>query len=352
MRLRPSFDALLTSLKATQECFRVLLTTADQSPRDSFITDRLHNAVDELLARVAEAIEVVEQSPIVVVSSLNLSRARMALTLCNDRVNQIHQLFADFKSSQIVIELQELGRQRGREWPAWVLSFDNDLGKCQLAMNDLQESLADCWDKFCRLTALVSNPGTPQSPESTDALEYARRLYDTTIDWYKNADLKAQILLTLDGAFLTFMTTSIFSKSGPDLKTIVERLNQDYKVKVFLSFMCVTLVASIVCALFCLWSRTLFRKARKLRRTVGPGGSYSPEVMWFFQMLTWLDERKFRQELAKVDSNFEIQARGFQILAIARNVWKKHLGVDLGFLFAGCTLILFLLAGFFYLRTF
>lgn len=33
--------------------------------------------------------------------------------------------------------------------------------------------------------------------ELSDSLEYSRRLYERVIDWYKNADSKAQIILRL-----------------------------------------------------------------------------------------------------------------------------------------------------------
>jgi hypothetical protein len=46
---------------------------------------------------------------------------------------------------------------------------------------------------------------------SSEGLDYSRDLYKLILDWYKNADSKAQVLLTLDGVFLTFLTTSIFT---------------------------------------------------------------------------------------------------------------------------------------------
>jgi hypothetical protein len=39
------------------------------------------------------------------------------------------------------------------------------------------------------------------SVDPDNAVDYARRLHDRILNWYKNADSKAQVLLTLDGVF-------------------------------------------------------------------------------------------------------------------------------------------------------
>ena len=45
----------------------------------------------------------------------------------------------------------------------------------------------------------------------THNFEYTQRVYDSVLDWYKNADAKAQIIFTLDGAFLTFLVDVLFA---------------------------------------------------------------------------------------------------------------------------------------------
>jgi hypothetical protein len=57
----------------------------------------------------------------------------------------------------------------------------------------------------------------PAPPSTPEALDFTRRLLTETLDWYRNADLKSQILLTLDGAFLAFLTASAF-KDPKDLR--------------------------------------------------------------------------------------------------------------------------------------
>jgi hypothetical protein len=95
--------------------------------------------------------------------------------------------------------------------------------------------------------------------EMSEALDYSRRLYERVIDWYKNADSKAQIILTLDGAFLTFITSSIF-KNPDELSKITQRFT--FYTWLFLILMCLCLVGSIIIALMCLWSRVFISAKR------------------------------------------------------------------------------------------
>jgi len=41
----------------------------------------------------------------------------------------------------------------------------------------------------------------PDNPEAAQALDYTRHLFDNYIDWYKNADSKGQVLISLNGVF-------------------------------------------------------------------------------------------------------------------------------------------------------
>ncbi|HVE58767.1 MAG TPA: Pycsar system effector family protein [Pyrinomonadaceae bacterium] len=186
-------------------------------------------------------------------------------------------------------------------------------------------------------------------PENT--LEYSRRLYERVIDWYKNADSKAQIILTLNGAFVAFLTSSIF-KNPDELLKLTNKFSAF--TWLFLSLMCVCLVGSIVCALMCLWSRIAFSAERdemilsqieNLKET----GEYSPNLMLFFKTIAMLDAEKFQTQLTKIDPEFEIKALASQIYLLSKRVYAKHLLVNYGFASVGGALIFFLLGGISYL---
>jgi hypothetical protein len=184
-------------------------------------------------------------------------------------------------------------------------------------------------------------------PELADALDYSRRLYERVIDWYKNADAKAQIILTLDGAFLTFLTTPIFN--NPDgLVKITQRFNA--YTWLFLSLMCLCLVGSIVSALMCLWSRIFFSAKRdkvliEEQARVKEAERYSPNVMLFFKTITWLDHDKFQAQSVDIDKEFEIKALASQSYLLSKRVYAKHVLINFGFVLIGAGFIFFLAGG-------
>ena len=79
----------------------------------------------------------------------------------------------------------------------------------------------------------MADETSPSSQEVEWSLEYARRLYDRVLAWYESAERKAQLILTLDGLFLSFLTSSLLSKPA-DLRPVVERFGAE--TWVFLGF--------------------------------------------------------------------------------------------------------------------
>src|ERR1035441_4724206 len=80
----------------------------------------------------------------------------------------------------------------------------------------------------------------------TSAVNYSNLVFANVVDWYKNADSKAQIILTLDGALVAFLTTSIF-KVPSEVSLITQRFTT--RTWLLLMAMCLCLVGSIISAL-------------------------------------------------------------------------------------------------------
>jgi len=185
-------------------------------------------------------------------------------------------------------------------------------------------------------------------------LDYSRRLYESVIDWYKNADSKAQIILTLDGAFLTFITSSIF-KSPDELSKITQRFT--FYTWLFLVLMCLCLVGSIIIALMCLWSRVFISAKRDEvllleKEKIKGSERYSPSLMLFFKTISWLDHDKFQAQLIGVDKEFEIKALASQSYLLSKRVYVKHLLINAGFILAAASLMFFLAGGISYVAGF
>jgi hypothetical protein len=186
--------------------------------------------------------------------------------------------------------------------------------------------------------------------DDSGAGEYARRLYDDVLGWYKSAEAKAQIVLGVDGAFLAFLTGAIFAKPD-ELNAKVDAFSR--WTWSLLGLMTICLLTSVAAAIYCLWSRIYSKpeleKILATTRQTGDPKLYPPEHMWFFQMVAALKEDRFLATLRQVDTAFEIEAMGSQILILSENVRTKHRAANAGFSLAAATLILFFLAGLSYL---
>ena len=176
-------------------------------------------------------------------------------------------------------------------------------------------------------------------------LEYARRLHALVLDWYRSAESKAQILLTLNGALLAFLTGSLFSRPS-DLAQLAATTGM--RTRVLLALMCVTLLSSVGFAISCVRSRLL--STRDLERDLAmvrssPERPYPADILAFFQHLSYLNSSVLAGTLRAADADFELEALSSQIVKLSRNVAEKHRAANRGFVFTGLSLLLFLLAG-------
>jgi hypothetical protein len=197
----------------------------------------------------------------------------------------------------------------------------------------------------------ATNNRIESNAASVAALEYTRRLFENVLHWYENADSKAQIIMGLVGAFVAFLTGSIFVKRD-DLDKIVGHFTWFTWVSLALMSLCV--VGSIISALASLWSRIYepteverILHALMHRQEGGPS-----EAMWFFQLIAGMDREEFAKQLAQIDPQSEVKILGREIHALSKNVTEKHKWVNRGFVLAGMALIFYLMAGISYLANF
>ena len=189
-------------------------------------------------------------------------------------------------------------------------------------------------------------------PDLGSAMNYSTMVFSNVVDWYKSADAKAQIILSLDGALVAFLTSSIF-KSPAELSTITHSLTRG--TWLLLLAMCLCLTGSIVSALICLWSRVFLgikqdsMLGRERERIRAGAKTYSPNVMLFFKTISWLDHDTFQQQLGTTDTAFHIKALASQTYLLSKRVYVKHVWVNAGFVLAGASLIFFLASGMIYL---
>jgi hypothetical protein len=195
-----------------------------------------------------------------------------------------------------------------------------DLSKIALAIKFFNYYIILIDEHFRKKVARMTLP--PQNNPSS--IEYTRRLWDNVIHWYSNADTKAQVILAVDGAFLAFLTGSIFQKPE-DLLNTVSHFNS--LTWILLILMVVSLFISIFFAIKCLWSRLLPKEmitTKQVESEAKIKGRYPPQVMWFFQHIAPLERDDFISTLKSIDADFEIEALGYEIHIVAGNVQQKH----------------------------
>ncbi len=181
---------------------------------------------------------------------------------------------------------------------------------------------------------------------STEQLEYARRLYDNVLEWYRNADSKAQVILAIDGGFIAFVSSAVLTKPA-DLNAILGSF--PLAAWIALTLMIISLLGSIGASIFCLWSRIYSKKeihdifeATAITEIEGKSlEGYPPSLAFFFQFIEQMDKDKFGKTLATLDFQFELSALTDEIHTLAGNVRKKHFAVNVGFLLAATALITF-----------
>lgn len=175
-------------------------------------------------------------------------------------------------------------------------------------------------------------------------VEYARSLYDDVVYWYRSADTKAQILLTLIGVFIGFLTSSVFV-NVEDLKGIAGYL--DNTIWVTLSIMTTTVTLSVFAALICLWSRILLEKETReelAKANADASHQVSGRVIGYFGTLWRLPKERFEDSLKDLSYEDEVRIRSEQIYALSSHVHQKHVFVNIGFVLGGFSLLFYLLA--------
>ncbi|NJN90397.1 MAG: hypothetical protein HC878_08495 [Leptolyngbyaceae cyanobacterium SL_5_14] len=188
----------------------------------------------------------------------------------------------------------------------------------------------------------------------SNRLEYAQRLYESVLDWYKSADSKAQVVLAIDAGFLAFLTSTVFSEPDKLRATLAEF---NWVTWLTLTLMLLSLIGSIGSSIVCIWSRMyssneVKRIIKKAELDFQDTNTYPPEkIMWFFQFIEGLNQQKFQATLESIEEEFEIKVLAEEIYILSKNVREKHFIVNIGFGFAALSLILFVVAAVSYLSS-
>ena len=177
---------------------------------------------------------------------------------------------------------------------------------------------------------------------TSNSVQYARRLYDNISEWYRNADSKAQVVLAINSAFIAFFASTVFTEPGK-LRSILSE--SGWITSHILTCMFLSLLGSMGASIYGLWSNLYIFPKRRIKNFSGEVvNTYPLKVMWFFQFIAYLDQKKFQTTLATIEQDSELKILAEEIHVLSGKVRKKHIAVNVGFILAAFNLILFFAA--------
>jgi hypothetical protein len=178
------------------------------------------------------------------------------------------------------------------------------------------------------------------------ALAFALGVYTSTLDWYKVADSKGQLLLALNGVYITVLSSVTIASSQ---KLVKLRISLPPTAWFLLAGAAVATAISILMAIACLYSRLSDARLKKLRESFteqdAQGGvRYRPAALYWFGTIAYVDRGIGLKMLRSADEAFELSAVTEDLLLLARRVLAKHRWANWGWVAAGASLLLLLAA--------
>lgn len=177
-------------------------------------------------------------------------------------------------------------------------------------------------------------------------IEYARRVYDRALDWYKVAEAKAQLILTVNGVFVTIGFGIISAK--PDDANVPTR-DLGPETWVFLAVAVAALAGAIGAAATCLLSRHRHNiKADFKRLDIDEYEKnrlpYPVESLWYFGHLGSLPFQRAVRSFDQIDEDDEFKILTFHVVGLSRVVLRKHRLINAGWLLTSIALLSLLAA--------
>lgn len=177
---------------------------------------------------------------------------------------------------------------------------------------------------------------------NAQSVDYTRRLYENVLGWYRTADTKAQVVLSMNGTFIAFVSGAAILKTT-DLDALIKTLT--VASRACLVLMALTLTTSILLCVGCLWCRLMPRKrfrAQILQSTRSDTDEpIAARHLWFFQFVSAANEKRFKRTIEGLTPQLEVETLLSQIHVLARFTELKHRLVDWAFITAAATLVLF-----------
>src|SRR5262249_8462764 len=178
------------------------------------------------------------------------------------------------------------------------------------------------------------------------ALAFSRGVYTSTLDWYKVADSKGQLLLALNGVYITVLSSVTIASSQNMVKLHTKLPPVTW---ILLAGAAAATAISILMAIACLYSRLSDARLDESLKEADPEGGvrYRPAALYWFGTIARVadvDPGAGLTMLRSADEAFELKAVTEDLFLLATRVLAKHRYVNKGWVAAGASLLLLLAA--------
>jgi hypothetical protein len=180
---------------------------------------------------------------------------------------------------------------------------------------------------------------TTDQPADAVGIIYLRSVYADIFAWYKIADAKGQLILTLDGALITVATGFVLANPG---QVAAQERGFGWETWMFLAVSSLALIASVVSAVICLYSQLSGTSLHDVDSN--NGATYIPANAYWFGAIAAIaarDKQKTVNYLKTAPRNpeFEIEVLANEIVTFSPNVLKKHKWANYAWLLTSISLI-------------
>jgi hypothetical protein len=185
------------------------------------------------------------------------------------------------------------------------------------------------------------------STQQQESLEFARRLYESITSWYKETHGRAQIVLTVDGAFVTLLAGTIVGKPA-DMGATTSVFGPETWGALLL--MALAFAVSGGCAIWALIPLRLSSKKieddfRALLETDRAKQRDPPSsVMWYSQFIVRVRSEDFIDWVSRIDLEDERNALAQEIHILSHRLTHKYQGVFAAYAATGVALLMLLIA--------
>jgi hypothetical protein len=178
-----------------------------------------------------------------------------------------------------------------------------------------------------------------RTERSSRDLEFLQRIYASNRDWYMVAEKKAQLLLTIDGAFLAIVF-GVVSGDGGGTGDIAAHFGPETWVFALTALSAV--VGSILCAALSMWSlhsRGVMKRLEADGLDTQNVATYRPEWLWYFGHLARLAPEHAASRLQHLTEEDEIATISYHTVDLAQRVLRKFQYVNAGWALAAIGLV-------------